>query len=244
MELIKLRCDNCGSNLEMDMEHLLVFCPFCGQKLMIDFDQVGSVMKDKETTKRHLYSENQETKRIQMSYENEKDKRKSEHRKGIIESLIILLPLGIFGFFAVIGSVKSEKKGKEVQDYLQNIEIEMESAMHAEDYETALLKANQLHCDDCAAAKKEAWDTKREAYIELIRNKVREKEIQNPDNIIVGVSSESLKGKNYQEVMDLFRKLGFLSVTAQVSSIKPGWFQNNKVEHILIGGKTDSPFSP
>ena len=52
MKLIKMQCNSCSAQLDIDLEHLQAFCPHCGQKLMMDFVLLGQVLSEKEKTKR------------------------------------------------------------------------------------------------------------------------------------------------------------------------------------------------
>ena len=50
--LINLTCTSCGASLEFNLDLLQAYCPFCGKKLMIDIDQLNSILIEKEKTKR------------------------------------------------------------------------------------------------------------------------------------------------------------------------------------------------
>lgn len=76
MKLIKLKCNNCNAPLEVDIDNLIAYCPYCRQKLLFDLDQMERVLAEKEQTKRAKEKTKQSeevTKRVQI--ENEyKDK--------------------------------------------------------------------------------------------------------------------------------------------------------------------------
>ncbi len=58
---------------------------------------------------------------------------------------------------------------------MKRVEIEVQEAIQAGDYDLAMIKVNQLRLDDgYSKTQTEAWDEKREAYIELIEKKMRE----------------------------------------------------------------------
>lgn len=48
-KLIKLKCDNCNAVLDVDINKMIAYCPYCGQKLLIDNN---TLFKEKEKTKR------------------------------------------------------------------------------------------------------------------------------------------------------------------------------------------------
>lgn len=51
MNLIELKCSNCKASMEADLDNLQVYCPYCGQKLLIDMDKLNEVLKAKERTR-------------------------------------------------------------------------------------------------------------------------------------------------------------------------------------------------
>ena len=46
-----MKCPNCNAGLEIDIEHLQAYCPYCGTKLSFDFDKLNEIMLEKEKTK-------------------------------------------------------------------------------------------------------------------------------------------------------------------------------------------------
>lgn len=56
--------------------------------------------------------------------------------------------------------------------YLQQLEVEIEADIKSGDYDSALIKANKLYCDDhWSSEQTAAWDAKREAFIKIIEDK-------------------------------------------------------------------------
>jgi DNA-directed RNA polymerase subunit RPC12/RpoP len=51
MNIIKMKCSNCGADLELDLDHLMIYCPYCGEKLLIDVGNYDNVLVEKEKTK-------------------------------------------------------------------------------------------------------------------------------------------------------------------------------------------------
>ena len=54
MKLVQMKCQNCNENLELDLDHLTAFCPYCGSKLLIDADKIGDLLIAREETKQKL----------------------------------------------------------------------------------------------------------------------------------------------------------------------------------------------
>ena len=102
-----------------------------------------------------------------------------------------------------------------------------------------MLLANKLYTGDGFSYKtRDEWNERRENYYKIIEEKKREQELKDPNNIVMPMSSKSLIGEDYEDVIQQLKSIGFTNITSQVSYKKPGFFDgNNEVEHILIGGK-------
>ena len=98
VRMINLTCTNCGASLDVDLDNMIVYCPFCGQKLMIDADQLSNIIEQKELTKRK-----------DLEYKHEKDmaemkqkQSKSDFGQAMLTLFIILLLFFILGFLQKI----------------------------------------------------------------------------------------------------------------------------------------------
>ena len=242
MQLIKMKCNNCDAQLDVDLDNLQAYCPYCGQKLMMDFDQLAWVLAEKEKTKRAAEREAHQTVRTQMAYEHESREKEKDWKKKVIGAIgMVLVCFFVFYYMPQHMFDSDEKKHDQKVEYLQQLELEIEADIKAEDYDSALIKANKLYCDDhWSSEQTAAWDAKREAFIKIIEEKKREKDLKDPSNIFMPAASSSFKGKKYADVVDQLKGLGFTNVSTQVASEAPGLFdKKDTVEHILIGGKTE-----
>lgn len=54
MQMIDCTCKKCGASLELDIDDIKMFCPYCGNKLMLDIssEDLVEIIKDKGETKR------------------------------------------------------------------------------------------------------------------------------------------------------------------------------------------------
>ena len=54
MRMIDCTCKKCGASLELDIDDIKMFCPYCGNKLMLDIssEDLVEIVKDKGETKR------------------------------------------------------------------------------------------------------------------------------------------------------------------------------------------------
>ncbi len=234
MELKPIKCANCGAQLEIDLDNIITFCPYCGSKLMIETDQLGRIISEKEETKRQFIHETHKTIRSKNKLDYEE-----RNNNNTLKYLLIWMALSffVFLFLVFLGYRRHDTKVK----YLKQLENEIEESIKEEDYDTALLKANRLYCDDNFSEEETTtWDNKRESLISIIEEKKREAALNDSDTIFISSSLSSFIGKNYNDVVDQFKAMGFINVTAQPSTETPGFFKKNEsVEHILIGGKTE-----
>ena len=48
MKLLKLKCDSCCAELDIDVDKLQAYCPYCGAKLLLDLERIEEVLKERE----------------------------------------------------------------------------------------------------------------------------------------------------------------------------------------------------
>ena len=175
MNLVKMTCSNCNANLKIDLDNLQAYCPYCGEKLMIDVEDLGELLKEKEKTKRTINKEMHRTNRMKLEKEYEEKAKDKDWRKTIIGTVFAVIVLGVIFISLDRDLDSSRKRHNEKVEYLQQLEIEIEEDIKNGDYDSALLKAYKLYCDGGWSSDEEkAWDEKRKAYIELIEEKKRE----------------------------------------------------------------------
>lgn len=247
MNLIKLNCNSCNAPLELDLDNMQAYCPYCGNKLMFDVDQIGLIYAEREKTKRVEIVENEKTKRKLSEFEHDtKSKRFKGSLLAFILLVIVISAAVYYGHYSVLRR-SHEKEHYERVAYLEQLETEIDAAIMAGDYVTARLKANKLYCDDGWSYDESSnWDRKRWNYIDMIDEKEeqiaeekREQEKNNPDNIYMPSSSKDFKGLDYEDVMRQLRALGFTNVSSQPATEPAGLFKKkNTVEHILVGDVT------
>lgn len=250
VKLYQLTCPNCGAVLGIETDKNFAFCQYCGKKIYIDD---GVERKEINKTYKKIdvarIKENETREKIRMQeIEQEKYRIKSDSqdkRRNWLKDLSgALIPLIFIAFGALIFMVtfgSQENKHDEKITQLEQIELEIEKALDEEDFDTALIKANQLYCDDGWSSEATAtWDAKRESYIKIIEERKREAELNDPNNIFMPSDSEYFKGKNLDNVVDQFVELGFTNIEKQVASEKATVFKKSgTIEHILIAGKTE-----
>lgn len=80
MKLIQLNCHNCNGNLDIDVDNLIAYCPYCGQKLLFDTELLNLVLAEKEKTKRAqeiTKREQEKTKRLELEQKYNKQETKA-----------------------------------------------------------------------------------------------------------------------------------------------------------------------
>lgn len=111
---LQLICDNCGATLELNTEHLIAFCPYCGHKVLIDVDRFGKILSQKEETKREAEITRREIKKTerekqQQEFELEKKRmeidaaERKEKRKWIGYAIYGGLAVLAFLIIAILG---------------------------------------------------------------------------------------------------------------------------------------------
>ncbi|MEY8420022.1 hypothetical protein AALA83_12200 [Oscillospiraceae bacterium 44-5] len=139
MKLIKLTCNNCNAPLEVDIDNLQAYCPYCGQKLLFDLEQMERVLAEKEQTKRakeRTKRAQEATKRVQIEYEYEDKKHRREKAAdrnfGIGLALFWCLLMG-FLFFMDYNEKQEHQNNNEVQVSVSSKDLKEETVENAKE---------------------------------------------------------------------------------------------------------------
>ena len=87
---LKLSCTKCGADLTLDLDNIQAYCPYCGERILIDMPQLQKILSERERTKRFA---------IEKYYEDRNNKRKAENKDtqlAVIAGLGSLIALIIF----------------------------------------------------------------------------------------------------------------------------------------------------
>ena len=162
-----IKCPHCGSSLELQDGLDTFFCLYCGGKVTLT-GLSDAAYEAKVKIKEMEHQERLKDK--EYEFKKHSDKFNNKLLVCILLFWIVLLAISI---------IVPEIKSKQAIAQLTQIESELEQAIINEDYDLALIKANQLRCDDnLEKAERKKWDEKRESYIQLINS--RQKENANP----------------------------------------------------------------
>ncbi|MDO4183016.1 MAG: hypothetical protein Q4E12_05360 [Coriobacteriia bacterium] len=89
---LSMDCEKCGAHLDLDLENLVKFCPYCGNKIMLDPSALRDVLLAKEETKRQT---------LEYQHEDAIRREEDEKRPGKIKATIVL---AVLSFVMIIGS--------------------------------------------------------------------------------------------------------------------------------------------
>ena len=169
---IELTCSKCGGSLNFDLDNMQSFCPYCGEKLLIDTSQLGMILSEKE-----------ETKRLQLELEKEERNEIRKHKEQKWDNMIIAGTLGLVVLLMIAGAlalwlpdVNTNRKIKKQEKHLESIVQEIKDDKDKKDYDSALYKANQLYYVPIESYSseeeliKEKWDNIRESTIKMIED--------------------------------------------------------------------------
>ena len=171
MNVTKLECPNCHAALDNDYENAgTFFCKYCGQKMIVE--EIQNAEYDLKARKMEMDHEVVLKKLEQAQRELEKQeelvKERFKHKKNMGLIFFCLACLAALIFLAVLPSTMGSDHRSKVKQ-LEKVEIEVQEAIQNRDYDLALIKVNQLRLDDgFSPTQTEAWDAKREDYINTI----------------------------------------------------------------------------
>ncbi len=234
MKLISLKCPECSASLEIKEGIDTFFCTYCGTKIQIDemskeAYKAGVKLKEFEHEEKML-EKNLEHEKYILNSNEEKEKRESKTgiRIALGSVILFILMYGMLYYFFV-GGPKAEMK---------KIEKQLVTAISSNDYDMALILANQLYYTGDSRDDKAAWNAKRENYISIIMDKQREKNKGSIEYISIPLSSEEMKGQDANSIAEMLRNTGFNNVTTTKSNENKGIFTKNmSVEHVTVYGK-------
>lgn len=236
MNLFTLECPNCKASLEIEDGIDSFYCRYCGAKLLVEGmsgDSLNARVRLKEMEhEERLQDAEYEYKRFKLLH-----KAKEERHSWVI-IFILLAVLGVPSFL-YFGSVSCSHNTHVAE--LERIEADIQSDIMAGDYDSALVKTNQLRLDDRYSTEQtQSWDKKREMYIDIINEKKRESDANNPDNVYAPKSSKAFEDLTGEEAKAAFEGAGFTNIELVQVDGNAGWFRKaNLVEHINFAGKTD-----
>ena len=232
MNLFTLECPHCEAALDIEDGLDTFYCKYCGSKLVVEGmsgDALDARVRLKEMEhEERLQDAEYEYKRFKMLH-----KAKEEHRNALIGFLLMAVLAVPFGSMSCSHSMHVSE--------LERIESEIQADISAGDYDSALMRTNELRLDDDYSSEQtESWDKKREMYIDIINEKKRESDANNPENVYAPKSSRDFGGLTGEEAKSAFEDAGFTNIELIQVGGSAGWFKKaNLVEHINFAGKTD-----
>lgn len=237
MKFVELTCQNCHAQLEMDLDKMLVYCPYCGKKLGVEIDDLSKVLLEREKTNRDKVKREYDIQEKKLDFEQKETSKIRDHKSTLIAAVFVWVIIGIIALVASSSLRSSERKHDAHIKELEQIEQQIDELILQEQYDEALLLANKLYATNGYSTDIETWDKKRETYIELINEKIDKQKRNDPETIFMPFASKDLVGRPYDEVAGQLRDLGFTNVTTRTSEEKPGVLtKNNSVEHLIIDG--------
>ncbi|MBR4578795.1 MAG: hypothetical protein IKO22_04175 [Oscillospiraceae bacterium] len=171
--LFTATCPNCGASLEVYNGIDTLCCQYCGTKVIIN-NQSDATIKAKESIKRIEHKEVMADKILnhlkarseQKAIEREKQRKESNK---IILALVAVL---VVCFSIILINSHNNKAAEQEQDArFQEIVLSIEEDIKNEDYDAALIKANQLYLvtkTPIGNDLKKKWDSTRIALIKQI----------------------------------------------------------------------------
>lgn len=255
METKKIQCPHCGAELEPKDGIDSFYCSYCGGEVILEGLSDAAYrakvqikeMEHRETLKDKEF----EQEKYRTEVEKEKKKRSLKTSMGAIA--LYLLLMAMLAIFSLYRNSVEKKEHDQTIASLQQTEVEIEAAMSEENYDLALIKANQLYGDDgLTASEKRTWNEKRENYIKLIKARTQEDapapaptegetgtEDVAADAIVPMSAAECYLKQNYKDVMLRFENAGFTNIeTEEVADIKNGLIvKEGEVSKVTINGE-------
>lgn len=101
MSMIQLKCQDCGASIDVDLDHMMAYCPYCGNKLLIDAPQLAKLMREKEKTEQTRIREDNETMRTYYETHQEENlirEKGKQDRKDTLLGVAIIVGALLFSY--------------------------------------------------------------------------------------------------------------------------------------------------
>lgn len=171
-KIIKLKCTNCGANIEITDKRDYLFCEYCGIKLILD-DENEYVHRhiDEADMKRAETEQVVKLKNIEISEKRHEERKKEVKIKFIINALIIISCILAFSLFFSSMKKQSDQQEEELQLLVDEIKIDVAN----ERFDDAYIKAKLIvYTEDWSSDIEEKWDDIRKEVINYIIQKEKE----------------------------------------------------------------------
>lgn len=171
--LISMTCPNCGATLEVQNGIDTMCCHYCGTSVVIN-NQRDATIRARETVKKLEHKEIMADKVLEHLNSRSERKAAEREKQRIVSTrlLIVLVAVLAISMGFVFINTHNNKKAEQEQDVrFQEILLEIEEDINNEDYDAALIKANQLYLvtkTPVGNELKKKWDNTRKALIKQI----------------------------------------------------------------------------
>ncbi len=172
MELITLKCPNCGADIEIENGIDTFYCKYCGYKIILD-GQSDAAINAKVRLKELESNERINREKLDFKREKEKEENKAFKYFFIGWAIFMLLTFSIFSIMQYQQKESVNAQEKKLQTIVDEIMVDIENG----DFAEARVKANTLYWDSSVSSKpKKKWDQTRKEILKQIDKAEKEAE--------------------------------------------------------------------
>ncbi len=154
MELIKIKCENCGASLEVDKNVQTLSCPYCKSKVLIN-DSVSKVdrfLNSLTNATKRIQEQSLESQKKQLEYRNSKEYKDDQKRTMRLLGGLMLIPVLMIVFGLLLSNGDNYRH------------IQIECSKNDKNY---LLKVDNENGLSCAACEEDIINELNEKYIDI-----------------------------------------------------------------------------
>ncbi len=248
MNIVSVKCPNCGASIDLDPDNLSNYCAKCGAKLMLDIEQIQELLIAKEETRRKQIESDKEIELQKIKQEEYIIDKKIEHKHAmsvimIPVGILLLLFLGIALLFMSMDGTFAKWGDSSKIKQLKSLSSQIEECVNDRDYDQAEVFNRQLNVvvGELEYYKnKETWESQYSIYRILIEKSKRENEKAEPSSIKITYSDEALKKNTVSDVKEYFEEIGFWNIqSSPVSKDFFSFWASDPIKDISINGDKD-----
>ena len=172
MNLVTLKCPNCGADIEIENGIDTFYCKYCGYKIILD-GQSDAAINAKVRLKEVESNERIKKEKLHLKYEEKKRADKEANKVGIV-ALILFAAVFLICFSVIfLGNKGAKNQEKKLQATVDEIMVDIDNG----DFAEARVKANTLYWDSSWTSEpKKKWDQTRKEILKQIDKAEKEAE--------------------------------------------------------------------
>ena len=171
-KIIQLKCANCGADLKIEEKREVIYCQYCGTKMLLDDENEHTYRYiDEAEIKRAETEQMVKSKELELKEKRQEENKKKAKMNGykcllLVVGCVLLLTLPLF-----YEKRASSKQEEELQQIVNEVKLDVQN----EKFEDSYLRAKSIqYTANWSSEIKEKWDNIRKEIRDYVIQKEKE----------------------------------------------------------------------